>query len=59
MNTNMTGFGWFSKILSVLVIWMKIALAFEGISTVPIVAVFPGYTSYFILIVQWTNIRDG
>ena len=30
MNTNMIGFRWFSKNLCVLVLWMKVASAFEG-----------------------------
>ena len=30
MNTNMTGFGWFSK-SCVLVLWMKVAAAMEGL----------------------------
>ena len=31
MNTNMTGFGWFSKNLCVLVRWMKVASALVGL----------------------------
>ena len=30
MNTNITGFIWFSKI-SVLVLWMKVAIALKGL----------------------------
>ena len=32
MNTNMTGFRWFSKKLNVLVLWMKVASALEGLT---------------------------
>ena len=32
MNTNMTGFGWFSKNLCILVRWMKVASALVGLS---------------------------
>ena len=31
MNTNMTGFKWFFKKLCVLVLWMKVASALEGL----------------------------
>ena len=31
MNTNMAGFGWYSKILKILVLWTKVALALEGL----------------------------
>ena len=31
MNTNMTGFRWFSKNLCILVLWMKVASALEGL----------------------------
>ena len=31
MNTNMTGFRWFSKHLSVLVLWTNVASALEGL----------------------------
>ena len=31
MNTNMTGFRWFSKNLGVFVLWMKDASALEGL----------------------------
>ena len=31
MNTNMTGFGWLSKKLCILVLWMKVASALEGL----------------------------
>ena len=34
MNTNMTGFRWFSKDLCILVLWMKVALALEGLKLV-------------------------
>ena len=32
MNTNMTGFRWFSKNLCVLVLWAKVISALEGLS---------------------------
>ena len=32
MNTNMTGFWWFSKNLGILVLWTKVALALEGLT---------------------------
>ena len=32
MNTNMTGFRWFSKNLCILVLWAKVASALEGLS---------------------------
>ena len=35
MSTNMTGFGWFSKNLCVLVLWTKIAPALEGLRFYP------------------------
>ena len=31
MNTNMTGFGWFSKSFCILVLWTKVASALEGL----------------------------
>ena len=31
MNTNMTGFRWFSKFFCVLVLWSKVASAFGGV----------------------------
>ena len=31
MNTNMIGFRWFSKNLCILVLWMKVASALEGL----------------------------
>ena len=31
MNTNMAGFRWFLKNLCILVLWMKVALALEGL----------------------------
>ena len=31
MNTNMTGFRWFTKNVWVLVLWMRVALALEGL----------------------------
>ena len=31
MNTNMTGFGWLTKDLCILVLWMKKVLALEGL----------------------------
>ena len=31
MNTNMTGFIWFSKEMCILVIWTKVASALEGL----------------------------
>ena len=33
MNTNMTGFRWFSKNICVLVFWSKVALALEWLKT--------------------------
>ena len=30
MNTNMTGFGWFSKIFSIFLLWTKVASVLEG-----------------------------
>ena len=38
MNTNMTGFGWFSS-LCVLVLWMKVASALEGLTLMMLVAI--------------------
>ena len=32
MNTNMTGFSWFSKISASLVLWMKVALTLGGLN---------------------------
>ena len=32
MNTNMTGFKWFSKKYCVLVLWIKVASALEGLT---------------------------
>ena len=32
MNTNMTGIRWFRKILCILVLWAKVALALEGLT---------------------------
>ena len=32
MNTNMTGFRYFSKNLCIIVLWMKVASALEGLS---------------------------
>ena len=34
MNTNKTGFQWFSKIFSILVLWTKIASALEGLTII-------------------------
>ena len=34
MNTNMTGFRWFSKNLCILVLWMKVASALESLKQV-------------------------
>ena len=31
MNTNMAGFRWFSKNLGILMLWMKVASALEGL----------------------------
>ena len=33
MNTNMTGFRWFSKIVVSVVLWMKVVSALEGVNT--------------------------
>ena len=32
MNTNMTGFRWFSKNLCIFVLWTKVAIALEGLN---------------------------
>ena len=34
MNSNMTGFRWFSKIFVFLVLWAKVASALEGLKLV-------------------------
>ena len=44
MNTHMTGLIWFSKNICVLVRWMKVALAFEGLSM--IIGVFGLFIAY-------------
>ena len=31
MNTNMVGFRWLSKIVCICVLWIKVALALEGL----------------------------
>ena len=31
MSTNMAGFRWFPKYFGILVVWTKVALAFEGL----------------------------